>query len=158
MNFKNFINESENGSYVAAKFTEETNDKLFNWVSSQNLPQRISLIDKNDYHCTILYSKKSLKKIDWINKDISLTASIKGFEIFTYLKTSKCLVLKIKSKELSNIHKYLLDVGGVSDFPNYIPHITVFYDLPDNFDSKQLEIPTFQIKISRIETEKIIKD
>jgi hypothetical protein len=127
----------DNGTFVAVKFSEEITRILHQYVIDNNVPNYVKPLD---YHSTIVYSKKTLKnvlsqrKIEWAGKPI-------GLDIFSAKNngiTTKCLVLKFESTEMNNRHMYLKQYANAThDFPSYIPHITLSYDI-GNLDIDKL--------------------
>lgn len=127
-----------NGTFVAVRFAEETTQALNGLSNIFNIPNPIA-----EYHSTVVYSRKPLKNISairdldpvWIAKSI-------GFDIFDTNVTgiiTKCLVLKINCLEIMERHIYFREVEGAShDFPTYIPHITLSYDIGD-YDISKLQ-------------------
>lgn len=138
-----------NGTYAGVRFSEDTKNKIKKFIEDNNI---INPVDINTLHTTLLYSKKYLPKYKsmgeiyppWIGKPEKL----KIWE--NYEKTKNILVLIFKCKELSKRHNYLMkEHKATYDFPQYISHITLSYDIGDlNIDNlyninnylKQIEI------------------
>jgi hypothetical protein len=56
-----FNRKQNDGTYVAIDFTDDTNKSLYDWANKLNL-KNVKLIKPEEYHCTILYSRKEVKK------------------------------------------------------------------------------------------------
>jgi len=119
-----------NGTFVAVRFHEETVAKLVGFGVANAVP---NLIDQAEYHSTIAYSRKHLPNVPkqrditpgWIARPI-------GFDVFSTKSGTNCLVLKIDCPEAIGRHNFLRNWEGAShDFPTYIPHITLSYDIGD---------------------------
>lgn len=52
---------------------------------------------------------------------------------------TNCLVLKYDCQSLIDRHRYLMGKHGASyDYDDYIPHVTLSYNIGDNFDLSKL--------------------
>lgn len=156
MNFKEFFLGEERrktGLYVSAVFNDATNDNLFSWAEKQNIPGNIEILPKKNYHTTILYSRKDLPKEEWINAFVTHRCIPKKFTVFPYDKNSKCIVLELIAPTLQTIHKELVNAGGTHDYPDYIPHVTLFRSDDKELDISGLELPKFELYTDRIKSE-----
>lgn len=91
-----------------------------------------------EFHVTLMYSKAS--KIDpnnvlsAINKEygkVSTVGKIIGAAAFDSQESDSlaCIVLKLYSPILYEIHDFLLDMGLTHSYDDYSPHLTLFYDV-----------------------------
>jgi len=113
------------GTYAGVKFSDKTLEKLSKYVSDNEIPN-----PNNDWHCTLLFSKKFLPDYEPIRYEKTLKGKPSGFEFFGENKDT--LVLKFTCPELSNRHKELMDEHDATyDFDEYIPHVTLSYDAKD---------------------------
>jgi hypothetical protein len=153
MGFKDFLTEKNDGTYVEAKFSKDTINRLYNgWVKEQDFGSNIKLLNKDDYHCTILYSRKFIPKEFEINDYDKHFCKPKEFKIFQFGK-QWCLVLVIECKELNEIHKNLIKAGGTHDYDEFIPHVTLcLFDNKNDIDISKLELPKMTLEIVEIKT------
>lgn len=56
--FKEMMEAKKTGSYIGVKFSKESNDKIFEFMKDINIP---NMVNRDDFHSTIIYSKKNLK-------------------------------------------------------------------------------------------------
>lgn len=141
--------EKEKGTYSAVKFTKESIEALREFVDSNDIQNGLP---SKDFHTTVAYSRKvvdiePLGKIDppWGAKPV-------GFEVWGEEK--KALVLKLSCKELKARFDEFMNAGATYDFDDYIPHVTLSYDVGDDFDKASLsakDIPTLLIDKDYIE-------
>jgi len=134
--------EETRGTYAAVKFDKATVDALQDYIHENNIPNGVA---PGKMHTTLLYSRKycpdytAQGKISppWIGTPSELDVwPTKGKNRDEPEK--RCLVLKYKCTELSDRHKSLMDEHNASyDFPDYLPHITLSYDIGD-LDEKEL--------------------
>lgn len=151
----NEISEKEElaGVYVSATLDESSTNNVFSFLSKQGIDESIKLTPEHEYHITILYSRKNIPKEKWINVKVAHRCIPKKYNIFPYKNEKNCIVLELIAPTLVSIHKELIKAGGTHDYSSYIPHITIAYDVPNNFDLKQLKVPKFEIFTERIKSE-----
>ena len=135
------MNNNSNGTFVAVRFAEESIEALIKFAEYYEVP---NLLEPKDYHCTVVYSRKPLNNVP-IEKPIEpqWIAYPVCFDVFLSRSDmnegpdSRCLVLVIYSEEMNERHTHLREVEGAShDYPSYIPHITLSYDIGDYDISK----------------------
>lgn len=143
------LNENKPGVFVGLKFSKKTINDINNLCDKFDIPNRIS---NSDLHTTLLYSKKHIPYYNENSKlDESIIGQIDKCDIWDD-NNNKILVIKFKSKELTNMHNSLKDKYNVSwDFPTYIPHISVSYDCGNDIElnliNKYLKDNKFDIEI-----------
>ena len=166
MNFKEFFegtaeeirNERrKTGLYVSAKLHDDSENELHDWISKQEI-EKATITPIKDYHCTVIYSRSSIPKEEWVNEIVLYRAKSKNLRIFPYDKTSHCLVLEIKSPSLEKLHKDLVTAGAKHGYPDYIPHITLAYNINSNFDFSDMGIPDFELIFTEIKSERLDLD
>jgi 2'-5' RNA ligase len=110
-----------------------------------------NLEDKDEYHCTLIYSKSECPDISKENFNLPFNAIPRGFALFG--KEKDTLVLEIycpDAKRLQNIFKE--QYGATSDFPEYRAHITVAKNFKKNLP---VDIPDFNIEFSGMMIEEL---
>jgi hypothetical protein len=121
-----------NGLYVAVKYT----DKTLNSISEvlKLVPNPVQL---EDIHTTIIYSRKYAEIVE---QDIVVICINSGYDIWKDSSGKRILVMKLDSPQLEFRHRYLTSNYGLTyDYENYIPHITLSYDIGDDeFDLSTL--------------------
>jgi 2'-5' RNA ligase len=152
MKLEEIKEERRNGTYVAINFTSATNNSLFEWTSNQQLGN-VKLVKPEQYHCTILYSRKPLEKDHHINGKISASCKAKKFSIFPYDENNNCLVLELECDALDKLHKIFIKAGGTHDYDEFIPHVTLCSGIRKDYKISSLELPQFDIVTDWIKTE-----
>lgn len=124
------------GTYVGVKFSESSANRLTEWLSTQELPNKV---DPKTFHLTVVYSRKELE-LPIFNRQVNWLCWASGFKIFD---DSKCaLVLTLISPEVVDSHyRYRLNNGATHDYPDFTPHLTLSYDVPADFDVSRLTLP-----------------
>lgn len=134
--------EKEPGTYVAGYFSEESQDKIYALAKKLGVPK---LIPKDKYHVTIIFSKKTIAYKGLNDLETPWEVTAKQFHVFpTSSGEKQCLVLKLNAPDLVKQHKSIMkEYDATYDFDEYIPHVTLSYDmgdfeLPDNAELKEL--------------------
>jgi hypothetical protein len=147
MSFKQFneeVNEHRDGTYVSATLCDEDKETLYNWVTSNGISDPLN---KDEYHVTVIYSRTPCPEAANYDYNTPITGNITGWKIFE-AGIGRCLVAHIESEQLQTINADLQrNYGATSDFPEYIPHITVSYSyegtIPDNY-------PAIKVKFDKV--------
>jgi 2'-5' RNA ligase len=152
--FNDFIIEAakvthEHGTYVSVNLNKESSKQLDDWSSANGIKNPI---DPNDFHATVIYSRKGVPEAKKYDLNLPIDAKISGWKIFQTQDGKNALVGIIESKELNTHHKTLRkEYGATHDYPEYSPHVTLSYDYGDGklpetlpnfkltFDSKTVE-------------------
>ena len=134
--FKEYIMEEKKGTYAAVRPSKDHSDKLSTMMLKHDVPNAEA---HDKLHCTLLYSRKHLPDYK-PEPDIEHHADVKGLEIWPTKSGKNCLVMKLHSPSLEKRHKDLMDKHEATyDYPEYKPHLSLSYDVGDNFDHKKLE-------------------
>lgn len=131
--FSEWVKESNPGNYVAVNVT----GLPVQIVSA--LPGKVT----PDPHITLMYSKNSgvpLANIDYVLKRRSIVGQhimVTGVDLFDSndVKTDSgeptcCIVLKVTSTTLNDIHNNLIRLGCKHSYDKYEPHATLIYGAP----------------------------
>lgn len=136
------ILESAVGTYVAANFSEDSVKALTKLQEEIGVPNPVS---PEDFHTTIVYSRIP---IEWETMDHDVPAKVVGYRVFeTGEDHTKCLVLEIDCPSLTERFEESMEKGASFDFPSYIPHITLSYDIGD-FSIDDLDPPKLEIIVT----------
>lgn len=146
---KNTAKFHPDGTYISAKLSAADSKKLFKFASDLKIPE---LVDKTDYHATIIYSRKGIPEVKDYKITVPITAKIVGWNIFKTQTGARCLVAILESKALTNTHEYIMSkYGATYDFKEYLPHITVSYDYGSDVAPK--ESPDMTVTFDVVSTE-----
>lgn len=117
------------GTFVGISPTDETIEIIEELIKTHNIP---SPIDSKDLHCTLLFSRKVVEEAVDTELDEEVEGSVASCHIWG--KDNDTLVLKLKSKQLTELHKNYIEMGGTHDFKDYMPHVSISYDLKDDYE------------------------
>lgn len=116
-------------TFVGLKFSKESNNVIYEL--SRGLPNRIN---EKSIHVTLIYSREPIKYTSK-NPKKPITATPKCYSIFSGTNDTKCLVIELDSPEIISLHNSIMDSTGASyDFPEYKPHVTLSYNVGNDFD------------------------
>ena len=142
------IANQNTGTYAGVRFDNDTVAALRQYIEDNNIPNPV-----DDFHTTLLYSRKQLPKYQPIQYD----APYKG----TPTKAGRlgengtAVVVMFDSPELSSRHEELMgEHGATYDYDEYIPHVTLSYDAPD-LDVDGLTKPDFPINMTKEYSEQL---
>lgn len=150
MSFKEFVveqDEHSKGTYVNVKISDLDKNKLYDWVVGRGINEPL---DKNEYHTTVIYSRTPCPDAANYEYGIPITGNITGWKIFD-AGIGRCLVAFVQSEQLQKINADLQrDYGATSDFPEYLPHITVSYsyigEIPDDYPAMRITYDQVEVK------------
>ena len=135
------------GTYISAQLSKVDSKNLYEWCLDNKIP---NLADPEQYHATIIYSRKGIPEVKTFKFDTPITASIEGWDIFPTQTGGKCLVARLESSELTKYHKTIMsEYKATFDYDSYKPHITVSYDYDKNSPPK--ECPKDLVVFSKVE-------
>ena len=135
------LRESNVGTYVSARFSDITLDAINNFIDQHQIPNRVPT---DDLHCTIVFSRVEIPYVT-VDKLGFITDTVET-GIFKTQSGKNALVLKLKNADALKVrHEYANILGATYDFPDYIPHVTISYDIGniDFPEGLEFHIPVF---------------
>jgi len=126
MKLNNILKETKKGTYVGVKFSQDDEEIIVSIIEKIGVPNPIA---REDIHSTLLYSRKYLANYK-VPSETDMYVYPKEFHIFNGQDGKDILVIKLDSLDLSKRHEELMkEHNATYDFPEYIPHITLSYDI-----------------------------
>lgn len=153
--FSEYLAEAEaeekhkDGTYASLSVSKTSRDKLHNWLKNHNIE---GLVDPKEYHCTVVYSTKPVPEVADISVPLPIKAKSIEWKIFG---TEKLLVLALKNSKITDLFNKTIKMGAVSDYPSYIPHISVAKDYNKDIPT---ELPTFLIQFDKFKVGSLDED
>lgn len=135
--------KEQKGIYVAVKYNQSACDDLLDFIKKYQIP---SVLKAEDFHTTLIYSKKyaDIKDLDDDIGDSEIVAEPTELHVFETFDKKRALVIKLDCPYLDERHKYLMQKYNLTyDYDEYIPHITLSYDIGDMEIPKDIEFPKF---------------
>lgn len=134
--------ENQNkGTYAGVHFSDTTNKKLAAYCQHNRIPNAIPI---EQFHTTILFSRKHLPDYVPLGKCTTpIQCTPTGFTIWTSNTgdgpITNCLILLYDCPYLIERHNQLMQSHDATyDYDKYIPHVTLSYNIGDNFDISKL--------------------
>jgi hypothetical protein len=122
------------GIYAAVFVKESTTFR--EWVAQHNFPQAQE--DRQRLHVTVLHTSKDAHRV----KELPCSSAVHVARPESYIilphGDRRCLALQLKCETLEQRHKELLSLGLTHKYPEFIPHITISYDLGDYLNHHNL--------------------
>ncbi|ASD52056.1 RNA ligase [Pseudomonas phage PspYZU05] len=130
------LSELNRGFYAAVRFSDSTVHHLTKLQKELKIPFPVKA---EDLHCTVVYSRVIVpfRALD----DSYLLANKGTLDTFTNKNGTNALVLRFDSEHLQERHKYAKILGATYDFPEYLPHITLSYDVGSIQYTGEFEFP-----------------
>ncbi len=116
------------GTYVEMTLTESSEETLRSNLAAMQLP-----LSKHPYHCTTVYSKTPITYPGIASRYINEAQPKRLWEVhpntmaFMFLAGHLVLITRTVATLLS--HAIGKRAGAIWDFPEYIPHITLVYNI-----------------------------
>jgi 2'-5' RNA ligase len=160
-NLKHYLKEAElqdqvaidpdKGTYAALNLDHRSAIRLEQFCHEQN----IKCIKHEDFHVTVVYSRKGIPAIADYPIKFPIVAKVKSFGTLPSLKGDQnALVCFLDSKQLHDLFNvFVSEYGAEWDYEDYKPHITIDYDYRGNTLPKN--IPLFPINLTSIKIEEI---
>lgn len=125
----------DGGRYIGMHFTPETKEHLQRIIHDEALPHPTP---PEKLHTTITYSKdNAVPEYNVAGKlDEPIEAEIDSFDIFPTNDGNNCLVAKLACAEFEKRHNLTRQMGASYDYEQYIPHITLSYNVGDISNEK----------------------
>lgn len=133
--------------YVAVKPVDDFQKRrLLNYAEKLGVP---NILSAKNLHCTVLYSNKPCKMPD-VKPERLYPAKAAELEVFNGSNGKRVLVAKLDCQPIIRRHQELMEqTGGSYDYPAYIPHITLSYDIGDTWVPQEYVImPSVDIDLS----------
>lgn len=149
------------GTYMAARYSQASADKLTRWCLRQQVPKYRTEVDR--LHTTLLYSNVEVnlsqpllcenEMLDVYTKDLVIwdtTCHRSG-------NTAKALILLLDAPHLVAMHNTIRkETGATHCFDDYIPHITLSYDI-GNIKLKKFDaLPRMKLQIVSFESAELL--
>src|SRR5690554_6091796 len=99
-----------NGTYACLTPDAESNEKLV------MLSRSLGLEIRDDYHCTVTYSKRPCPSIEQLSPALPIMAVVVRADIFPTKDENSCLVLRLMSSDIHELFKQCQMHGASYDY------------------------------------------
>jgi len=156
MKFAELFEQSQKkGTYAGVRFDTTTNRAFHDYLNKNKIP---TAIRPDRLHTTLLYSRKHLPNYKSAGKlQPHLVGTPEKFVVWPArgvggTGTTNCLVLQYNCPELVKRHNDLMKQHEATyDYPKFVPHVTLSYDIGDLDVSKLPNIKDTVKKITLVE-------
>jgi len=142
---KNMVENSNSDKifYSCYYLDKESQKKMKNWMEFNKIPDPTPI---EELHCTLIYSK--IRPIDYTPSKIPIVVDLSkvSFKHLGRLSPEVTVILLPKVPALTQRYELAKSKGAISDFPSYIPHITISNKV---FDFEDLTQPDFMITLDQ---------
>lgn len=143
-----FESKYPGGTYSSLLVSEQSQRELFAFCASLGIED---LVDPEDYHCTIIYSKTPCHDVSKEDFNLPCKAIPTGFKILG--TDTKVLVLEIFCPNAVRLHNLFKEkYNATHDYPEYVSHITVSGEFEGEVP---IELPEFEIEFDDFVVEEL---
>ncbi len=136
------------GTYSSIILSVESREELYAACAKLGID---NLVEPDEYHCTLIYSKVSCPDVEQEDFDLPCNAMIVGFKILGV--DEKVLVAELYCPNAVRLHDlFMKKYGATHDYPEYIPHVTIAKDFKGELPN---DIPEFDIEFSGMTVEEL---
>jgi len=128
-----FVTENSVGLYTFRRPDEATAELLYEWMRDNEIPNPIS---QNELHCTIVQSDVDIPSYTTDPTPVMIYPAS-----FRIAIMNEALTIQFKSEVLANQWQHAMNLGGKSQFPTFIPHVSISYQVPEDYDYSGLKPP-----------------
>ena len=128
-----FITESSSGLYTFRRLNQQSSEFLYEWMKENRVPNPSPM---NELHCTVICSEVEIPGYTVDPALVMLNPATYKIAIM-----NEALVVQFKSDPLVEQWQKAMNLGGKSKFPTFIPHISLSYKVPEDYDYTELKPP-----------------
>jgi len=136
--------QTSEGLYMTAFFDEETNKRLADYIKTNGIPNPVA---SSSFHTTIVYSRVPVPGFEPHHTlEVPVNTRFSKIECWD-TNSGRTLVLKFFSPYLHFRFQEAIAAGATYDYDEYKPHITLSYDIGDDFAWEDLPAIEFPLTI-----------
>jgi hypothetical protein len=157
--FREFLESRR--KYIAAIYSQETQDNLRTWAQENGFNLNVSYSGKEQspedfkFHTTIFYSE-GIHNIPNGIATLDKPFKVKPYEFALLGENLDVPVLKVNGHGLFKHREYYEEEFGMRDrWKSYLPHVSLSYDRTADYSNIKLKMPKFDLIVSSITIEDI---
>lgn len=140
MRLTEFKIRAPRGTYYGARPTKKTAEAILDFLSDNRI---VNPITEELLHCTVCYSRVWCGEKHLGDLDPHWNGQFEAHNVWSSAPkededTSNCLTLSFKCPEMHDRHHHLRRNGATHDFPDFKPHLTLSYDVGQEFEVNEL--------------------
>ena len=148
--YRDYLFESvhPSGTYACIIPSRESREEILKFCVDQGID---NLVDSDEYHCTIIYSKKECPDVAKEDFGLPCNGLVTGFKVLG--KDEKVLVLELYCPNAVRLHELFIEKHGAThDYPEFISHITIASDFKGE---PPTEVPELEIRFTGYKIEEL---
>ena len=136
--YSQFLVENAVGLYTFRRLNQASGEFLYEWMRENRIPNHLPI---TELHCTVVQSDIDIPGYATDPALVMLNPAT-----YKIAMMNEALVVQFKSDPLVDQWQKAMNMGGKSKFPTFIPHITLSYQVPEDYDHTELKPPpTFMV-------------
>jgi hypothetical protein len=128
-----FIAEAAEGLYTFRRLDPQSADFMYEWMRENNVPNPLP---PSELHCTVICSEVAIPGYAVDPTPVMIFPATYKIAVM-----NEALTVQFKSESLTDQWQRAMNLGGKSKFPTFIPHITLSYRVPEDFDYTAIKPP-----------------
>jgi hypothetical protein len=128
-----FIAESATGLYTFRRLDPQSSEFMYEWMRENKIPNPLP---PTELHCTVVCSE-----VDIPGYGVDPTPVMVFPATYKIAIMNNALTVQFKSEALTDQWQRAMNMGGKSKFPTFIPHVSLSYQVPEDFDYEALKPP-----------------
>lgn len=155
--FKQYLaeeHEHEDGTYASLHLDAASSKALTAFIKSYGFANPCPV---EKAHCTVMYSSKALSDKGHFIDEVDIPATIIGFKALGHEGEKMTLVATLDCPGATKAWKHYKQLGAAWDYPSYIPHISVAYDISDKTKIPELK-QKLKLRFDRLEITPLATD
>ena len=131
--YQQFITENTVGLYTFRRLNQQSSEFLYEWMKESDIPNPLPI---SELHCTVVQSD-----VDIPGYTVDPTPVMIYPASYKLAMMDNALTIQFKSDPLLDQWQRAMNMGGKSKFPTFIPHISLSYQVPEDYDYAELKPP-----------------
>lgn len=143
MKMQELQEEKKPGTFLGVHVSKDSKSDIMDFIKDNDIPNPTP---KTKLHCTVIYSTNHVDIEPQGKIDPPWEAEVVGFEKWrsppnTHKnKMTWCCIMKVKCKEIVARHESIMDTTDATyGFSKFKTHLTLSYDIPGDFNIKNLK-------------------
>lgn len=128
-----FLAENAVGLYTFRRLNQQSSEFLYEWMKENRVPNPLPI---SELHTTVVQSEIDIPGYSVDPTPVMLYPATYKIEML-----AEALVIRFKSDSLVDQWQRAMNLGGKSKFPTFIPHISLSYQVPEDYDYTDLKPP-----------------
>ena len=126
------------GTYSLRHLDKASAEALHAWMDMNDIP---APVPAKDLHTSVITAKNDVPEYKPDRRSLKIRPGSYALQ-----RLGQALVLRFKSSEMTQQNSRAEHMGAKMLWPQYIPHVTLTYNLPTSFDLQGFRLPPFYLE------------